>query len=196
MSEVKIGGVIKFGNYDWLVLDVNDGNALIISNNIIEQREYNVKRKNVTWEKCTLRKYLNGEFLRKFSAADRKKISETLISNNNTWVSTDGGKDTKDKIFLLSLEEADKYFGNSGDYQNIKRINSKDEEDTKGHYLSNSHNDSRISKLDNGAFEWWLRSPGGVSDTAAFVERKGFIFFNGCLVNGKFGVRPALRLKL
>ena len=196
MSDIKINSIIKFGNYDWLVLDVQDGNALIISNNIIEQRGYNVKRKNVTWEKCTLRKYLNGEFFKKFSASDRKRILETQLSNNNTWVSTNSGKDTSDKIFLLSLEEADKYFGNTGDYKNVKRVNGKGDEDIKGHYLSNDNDNLRIAKFEDKPFEWWLRSLGGVSDAAAFVEKKGFVFYNGNIVNGMFGVRPALRLKL
>ena len=196
MSDIKTDSVIKFGNYDWLVLDVQGGSALIITNNIIERREYNVKNKKLTWEKCTLRKYLNSEFLKNFSDDEQKRIIETRISNNNIWVDTKGGKDTSDKIFILSLEDADKYFGNTGDYQSIKRINGYGEVDIKGIYLSNHYNNLRIAKFNNEASDWWLRSPGIASDTAVIIERKGHVFTNGGALNCKFGIRPALWMRL
>jgi len=80
-SSVKAGGTIKFGKYNWRVLDVRDGKALLITENIIERRPYNMKSTKVTWETCTLREYLNGKFLQKFTAKEQRRIAETRILN-------------------------------------------------------------------------------------------------------------------
>jgi len=118
----KIGSIIPFGNYKWRVLDVQDGNALIITEDVIEERPYNEENEGVTWRTCDLRKYLNNEFLRKFTKEQQGRIVEKKIPNpDNLWYGTKGGRDTRDKVFLLSLEEVDKYFGNSGDYLNKRR---------------------------------------------------------------------------
>ena len=113
---VKIGDNIKFGEYNWRVLDVQGDRAFIITETVIDDRKYHdEKNVSVTWEICSLRSYLNGEFYDSFVEKDR------IIPHNNTnpdnlWYGTKGGNDTIDKIFLLSLLEVDKYFGNSGDY--------------------------------------------------------------------------------
>ena len=41
---------------------------------------------------------------------------------------------------------------------------------------------------------WWLRSPGGSADRAAFVNYDGSVYLDGVSVDrgGLFGVRPAL----
>ena len=102
----KISSIIPFGPYEWRVLDVQDGKALIITENVIEERKYNEESKDVTWETCTLRKYLNGGFLRKLTGEQQRRIAETrVINENNPQYGTKGGNDTSDRIFLLSLEE-------------------------------------------------------------------------------------------
>jgi len=78
-SHAPLGGVIQFGGHDWRVLDVQNNRALIITENIIERRPYNVELDDVTWETSTLRRYLNGEFLQKFSREDQARIAETRI---------------------------------------------------------------------------------------------------------------------
>ena len=109
--------IYSFGGYDWRVLAAENSKALLISEYVLEKRSYDSDQEDITWERCTLRTYLNREFYNSFSSEDRNRIIETVNSNsNNLWYGTPGGNDTRDKIFLLSLEEADKYFGNSGDY--------------------------------------------------------------------------------
>ena len=169
-SKIKADEIIPFGNYNWLVLDVQNNKALILTENIIEKRPYNKELKGVTWETCTLRKYLNGEFLREFSSDQQRRIEETRIENNdNQQYGTKGGSDTIDKIFLLSFNEVNRYFGNDSD---------------------------RIAKYNKKACWWWLRSPGYNKRDAACVDDvgsvsviNGTVYFNG-------GVRPALWLNL
>ena len=203
-AEIKQGKKrnLPFGNYKWRVLDVQDDKALLIAEDVIEMRPYNAQDKVVTWETCDLRKYLNGEFLQKFTAEERGKIAETPIRNaDNLWYGEKGGNDTVDKIFLLSLEEVDRYFGNSGDYQNKMRKEydkkGKFVTNRNGNYFSNANDIDRQAKFDNRACWWWLRSPGNFSSSAAFVNYDGNVHVGGSYVSGTSGgVRPAFWLNL
>ncbi|MCL2085988.1 MAG: DUF6273 domain-containing protein [Oscillospiraceae bacterium] len=178
------------------MLEVKDGKALIISEKIIESRPYSYITNVwiVTWENSDLRAYLNGEFYNSFKSTHKSRISTTTVKNNdNQWYGTPGGADTQDKIFLLSLEEVVKYFGDSG------KLKNRPANDV--HVFRDEFNDKR-----NVGRWWWLRSPGNRSNYAAYVGRDGTVFVNGEDVSGMVvcdgdidddsGVRPALWLNL
>ena len=111
---MQIGDKIRFGRYEWRVLDIQNDMALIITDEIIEQRAYHDAYKEITWADCALRKYLNGTFYETFDKVDQYKIVMVTNKNlNNQWYGTEGGADTLDLIFILSLEEVCKYFGDS-----------------------------------------------------------------------------------
>ena len=192
-SDVKIGDIITFGACDWRVLDTKGNQVLIITENIVEKRDYHENPVEVTWETCDLRKYLNSEFLEKL---DEIRVLTTHVKNeSNLWHGTEGGRDTQDKIFLLSLEEVDFYFGKSGDYLNKRRKKPVD-----GGYLSNVYNYDRVSKYENKAECWLLRTP-IESQCIAKVLADGTVDNNfnmlaAALGEGALGVRPALWLKL
>ena len=189
-ASPRVGDVIPFGEWNWRVLDVQDGKALIITENLIEPRPYNVELAEVTWEKCTLREYLNGEFLQKFTAEEQRRIAETRVSNpDNLWCGTNGGNNTIDKVFLLSLEEVVKYFGDSGQLQN---------EPGDKPYIDDQYNSARIAMDVNGnPWWWWLRSPGFSSGYAASVYDEGYVHVYGFdVIADHLGVRPALWLNL
>ena len=200
-DKITIGGIIPFGNYEWRVLDVQNKKALILAENIVEIRQYNPVCANVTWENCTLRNYLNNEFFEKFNAEQQERIEKTLNFNkNNYWYGTNGGMKSMDKIFLFDLEEADKYFGNSGDYVNKKRKIQDFQNiisDNNGYYFTNSHDSERVTEHNHKSCWWWLRSPGGNSKSAACVYDDGGVNVSGFIVNNLHGgVRPALWLRL
>ena len=73
-----------------------------------------MKYVDTDWEKCTLRSWLNGEFLQSaFSAKEQAAILMTAVDNSASqgygkW-NTDGGNNTRDQIFLLSYAEANWY---------------------------------------------------------------------------------------
>jgi hypothetical protein len=161
---------------------------------------YNEEWVGTTWAECTLRnKYLRGEFLQEFSADEQSRIAETPVENKpNLWYGTDGGvSPTRDKIFLLSLEEVDKYFGDSGDYLTKRRKEYNGKVDSNGYRLSNAHDSSRQTIYQNAGSWWWLRSPGIYSDGAAYVEFYGNVDVRGLPVKIDLGgVRPALWLNL
>jgi len=96
------GDKITFGEYGWPVLDAKDDMALIITENIIDQRPYHDAYKDATWADCALRTYLNREFYDRFSQADKARIIKTTVKNlDNQWYGTKGGEDTKDYIFFI-----------------------------------------------------------------------------------------------
>jgi serine/threonine protein kinase len=190
-SAAKVGDVIKFGGYDWLALDIQDGKALVMSTRILCNREYNKKRADVTWADCTLRTYLNGTFLGGFNAADRGRIAETHIANkDNQWYGTSGGVGTTDKVFLLSLAEVVRYFGDSS------QLAQGNPGDSRG--IDDQHNKRRIARdLKGNASWWWLRSPGFYSYLATIVSVEGHVIVAGYYVeSGDGGVLPAMWLKL
>lgn len=88
---------------------------MIITEHIIEQRSYHNVYKDITWADCSLRKYLNGEFYDKFNTTDKSRIIPVINKNHdNQWYGSNGGADTQDSIFILSIEEAVcQYFGDS-----------------------------------------------------------------------------------
>jgi len=114
-NTVTVGDIIPFGNYDWLVLDVQGHQALVITEQLIAMRAYNHTQTIVTWETSTIRTWLNDDFFGTFSAADQARVVlTTVVTNENPRHLTFGGNDTQDYVFLLSIEEVVQYFGDSG----------------------------------------------------------------------------------
>jgi len=201
--EPKVGSTHKLSGIDWRILAVENGKALLISENVLEERPYHQPGGDVTWESSTMRNYLNDVFYNKLGDI-KTAIAETRNSNpNNPWYGTSGGNTTTDKVFLLSLDELVKYFGDSGDLRN--KIGT----DVDGHTSSDNYcvydhyNDVRIARNSSGRLcWWWLRSPGDGSDYATFVFIEGVISVCGFDVvgdpdsMGRGGVRPALWLNL
>ena len=171
-TTVQIGQIIQFGTHQWRVLDIQEGRAKIISVNVLELRAYHTSYVDINWSQCSLRTYLNGTFLNSdvFTAADRIRITQVTIQNPNNPYGIPGGPATLDRIFLLSIAEAQQYFDNDSD---------------------------RIAYLYGSAFGWWLRSPGYSRYGAAYVFDGGYISVGGFNVNNPIGgVRPALWLNL
>ena len=174
---------ITFAGREWIVLERNAGRALVISKDILFQRQYHTSNVSITWENSSIRAYLNGEFYNSFSAADRNRIVEVTNTNeNNQYYGTNGGSSTQDRIFLLSFKEVVKYFGDSG---------------KRGYWINDQYNSIRIATYNGSASCWWLRSPGYYTNYACYVSDDGYIGLSGNNVNNTSGgVRPALWLNL
>lgn len=169
---------------EWQVLAVEDGRALVISRYALDAMPYNQKYVFVTWRTSSLRSWLNGDFYNKaFSGTEKNSIAEVLNINPGSPTSnTRGGLDTKDRIFLLSIEEAGKYFADDG----ARLCEATPFAKANGAYVG-----------DNGESWWWLRSPGSFGRNAAIVLYVGYVSTPGyTIVDPSNVVRPAFWLDL
>ncbi|HBN83968.1 MAG TPA: hypothetical protein DDZ89_09005 [Clostridiales bacterium] len=188
------GGKIKFGIYDWVVLDKQHDKMLIITEKVIIKRPYHHEECEITWETCDMRKYLNGEFYASFNQADRERVIEVVNENpDNPWDGTTGGIPTSDRIFLLSINEVVQYFGDSGQLQ-AKPTGPKGE----SWWFNDQYDMVRSAKLGSKNAWWWLRSPGYIGKRAAYITINGAVHVHGESNGSKGklgGIRPALWLK-
>ena len=198
LKNIKVGSYINFGAYEqdnntsngkedieWLVLEVKDGKALVISKYALDCKPYNTNCTNVTWETCTLRKWLNNEFLDSaFSANEKAMIPTVTVSaDKNPDYSTNPGNATQDQVFLLSITEANKYFSSNS----ARQCKATAYAVSGGAYAGSF----------NGICWWWLRSPGDCQDDAATVGCSGGVGEDGFDVDGRYGAdRPALWIDL
>ena len=205
-AKFAVGNYVTFGEYpqttagedmtpiEWLVLARNGNKALLISRYGLDAQKYNTINTGVTWEKCTLRTWLNNAFYNKaFNSAEQTAILITNVDNSKNqcysgW-STSGGNNTQDKVFLLSYAEANKYFGVP--YGNSS--NTKSRVAQTAYAIAHGTWASSSNKTADGtdAGWWWLRSPGNYQDFAAVVDTDGSL--RNITVNYVSGsVRPAL----
>ena len=185
----KIGNVIQFGNLDWRVLDKKDGKLLVISNKTIEKRPYHGPGRGIAWETCAIRHYLNNIFYKNvFTADEQNLIQDTYIINtNNNRYDTNAGKNTIDKLFLLSTDEAKQYF-------DVKPLNIHPDYLNRKQWLRALYHSKKVKNREEN--RWWLRSPGYKTDYAAYTialnpnESYTDTFGNGVI--SEFGIRPAM----
>ena len=206
-----IGNKMMFGQYpqgangeimplEWRVLDVRDGKVLLITDKLIDVIPFNIEFTDITWETCTLRKWLNNEFVNKaFSNSQQTQIENVfnLTPDSALWGS-EGGNPTHDKVFLLSIDEVDNYFRNNDDRMAVVTEYAKE----KGARILTDKDIEEYGlniTFPNGAKtgNWWLRSPGELDLEAAYVDELGFINQTGTFVCFDYiAVRPALWLNL
>lgn len=212
---------VYFGNYyyyqsnnstkepvKWRVLSNTGGQLFLLADQNLDVFQYHTEEENVTWERSTMRSWLNGygassnaggdngtdytgdNFLAAaFSAGEQRAIATTTVVNDeNTDYGTDGGNDTNDRIFLLSLTETYNrtYFPRG---TNLRSTNTA--------YVAGG---GKLGRGMNGANEpdrYWLRSPGFEHWQAAFMEDDGSPVADGNPVNNRVtAVRPAFNLDL
>lgn len=164
---------------EWKVLDVKDSKVLIISKYGIDIVKYHTKDEETNWEECSIRKWLNREFLYKaFNEEERKYILESKVRNDqDKEYDMDFVENTMDKIFLLSGREAMKYFKKDED-----RVTTATEYALeKGKYVG-----------------WWLRSSKCISDggwkknEAGLIDRLGRVGKRGLENPRAATIRPAM----
>lgn len=191
-ASPKVGGLYSFAGYNWRVLDIEDGQALLLSELVLESRSYNDDNRGteVGWDDCSLRHYLNKDFYNKLPEADRSRIAlkhiETLGNPRFGRLHLDA-KYTDDYVFLLCLHELVKYFGDSGKLSDTSDYDA---------WMYDRYNLARIAKDENGvALTWWLRTS-GAHLSASFVNEDGSVDVSGLNLDKPMGIRPALWINL
>ena len=215
----QVGNYVTFGRYpqtaagddetpiEWLVLDYDSQNnkSLLISRFALDGQQYNNEHAAVTWETCTLRAWLNGEFLnRAFNSEEQAQILVTKV-NNSFEVEDIKCSDTEDKVFLLNAEEAMHLFlpkDVENPYVYLKdylRCYPTDYAKQQGIYVYHNTKKGGRSKGNPeylGAVSWWLRSPGLTSAQAFFVLHSGDLVYRETVEWDDIAVRPAIWVDL
>ena len=197
LAKAAVGSYVTFGSYEqdnntangkdyieWLVLTKENNRLLVISRYALDGKPYNTERVDVTWETCTLRAWLNDDFLNSaFSSTEQAMIPTVPVSADELpSFSTNPGKATQDRVFLLSIVEANKYFKN----ESMRGCEATAYADVQGTFTSG----------DRWCW-WWLRSPGEDQNRAARVEPSGRLFEVGNYVGTvSLAVRPAMWINL
>lgn len=173
---------------EWLVLDVQEGKALLFSKYGLDVKAYNDEEYiDITWEDCSLRTWLNNSFFYEaFDREERDRILVTDIDNsknncNQEW-DTYGGNDTQDAIFLLSHLEAGEYLKSPEDRICVPTESAL----TKDIWLDE----------ETGNCRWWLRSPGNQQNSAENAWENGELGDHSYVNYARHAVRPVIWINI
>ncbi len=189
--SAQVGDIIEFGTIEnepieWKVVDTEGDRILVVSREGLYSAFYNMHQGLCTWESCTLRSDLNSEYYDLwFTEEEKENIFETHIENpDNTLYETDGGNSTRDRLFILSVDEVLKYFPEQEDRKLMG-----------AGYLGRGSSDYS---------PWWVRNPGEDLNSALYVDEDGIVSYEnsidmemgmGNALAGYFLVRPAMWIK-
>lgn len=192
----KAGDIIRLGSYEqdgdysngaeqleWMVLEADGEKAMLLSLYAIDTKSYHANRDyERTWESCDLNTWLNTSFYNDaFTSAEKNMIVKSKISTPaNPDYGTSGGSDSYDNVFILSAEEASRFFSKS------ERI----AKPTK--YIRIKEN--YPAEQDDVCW-WWLRSTGKNGKKACYVDEFGYIGTEGNWINDAISVRPAIYIE-
>ena len=184
LEKAEVGDLIIFGEYEqddnfsngkesleWRVLYKDDKKLLVISEYALDTRKYDdSKFGKVDWENCSLRRWTNEKFYNQAFGHIEKLIIQST--------------DMNDKVFILSQEEAERYFSSDESRQCSRTI-----------YASHK------SKTGNDESRWWLRDTEYRGNSAtitsgAEIYSSGEILNPGDAVYNELDVRPALWLSI
>ena len=177
LSDASVGDVVVFGDIRWYVIAEKENSCTLLSEKPVIKQPFRKAGYQIftgTWEESTVRTWLNDKFYNTFTEEERALIAKTHnINADSSEYGTDGGGDTDDYIYLLSVDEA----------------NALDNSMRKCGYW-----------YDGMDYQWWwLRSPGVNSDYVTYVGKgkDGIIDPGGDIAGNNYGaVRPALNLRI
>lgn len=187
----------------WRVLQVDSKGMLLLSDTCLEDKKYHNRDEEVSWKGSSLRSWLNGygvyvngnAFVNfAFTEEERTKlIPYEAKSSDNCYYHTGDGESTKDKVFLLAVEEMleGRYgFSSHVDASHTRVMECSDYAWARGLFTD-------MSK-EKRAVWWWLRTSGRIQDEATGVVADGYLLYNVSepVDSVENGVCPAVYLSL
>ncbi len=125
LKNSAVGDIVYFGKYEqdndvsngaedieWIVLAKKEDSYLVISKYALDCVPYNGTSEEVTFQASSLRSWLNDDFLNKaFTEEESNQIPTVQVAaDENPNYGSNPGFETSDKIFLLSIKEAEQFF--------------------------------------------------------------------------------------
>ena len=185
LKNAAVGDYILFGAYEqdndpsngaedieWLVLARDNEGVLAVSRYVLDFMQYTTSEEAVSWEECSLQKWLNDTFYNSaFRADDQRRIRDTI-----------------GKVFLLSTSEANKYM----DSDAARRCAPTAYAIARGAITSSTY---RVDGKDTCG--WWLRNVYRTNFNAATITIEGAVStLDVDLWLAFYGVRPALWINI
>ena len=195
LNQFEVGKTVVFGHYqqdnntddeaneiEWVVLSNDGERTTLITVNALDYQPYMNEYSTSTWETCSLRKWLNDDFLNvAFTEKEKAQLETvTVVADKNPDNPQNRGNDTRDRVFLLSLQEVKKYFPSDSARICFPTAYAK----AKGAYVG-----------DTGATCWWLRLSENVYGSLGVYD-DGTIDYDGVDCIEKDAVRPVIVLRL
>ena len=191
--NANVGSTVYYGAYEqdndatngkeriaWRVLAMEDDKVLLLSEKNLDCIPYNLADTATTWETSTLRTWLNMEFLNAaFNEEEQAAILTSEVkTGDNSIYQTKGGATVHDKLFILSIDEAKRFFDT--------------DQDRVAKNTAYAVNQGALNSPEGNGW-WWLRTLGINEHVAANVNYSGTIDEYGNYVYSFGGcVRPAL----
>ena len=202
-ANVTENGILYFGTYEqdnnpdngpepiaWIVLRKDGDEAFVISRYALDCKPYHSAWKKTDWNGCFIRKWLNKTFLNAaFSAGEQERILQKKVpAHSNTHAGfVKQGPDTKDKVFLLSVKEAEEIF----------KPYTRRPCGATPYAMAQGLATSDRNTVDGMETCWWmLRTLAYSRETVTNVDLFGNIDYRFGSVAAEYAVRPALRIRL
>lgn len=203
---------LDFGRAKWRLLERSGSRVLLLSEDIVDHAPFDrsVGEEFISWGESHLRKHMNRDLpMALFSDMEYGCIEATCTaaSINPAYETRDNG--AVDRLFPLSIEEVDRYFGDGNMLSRWRMGNAAS--GTQSDVIGDMYNGSRVAKLPGTNFDWWwLRTPGVRIDTRGrFGWVPGRVEHHQCYVGNKGrinawgsnyddrngGIRPAMWLR-
>lgn len=200
----------------WRVLSVDGNDVFLVADKNLDYQRYSDADTDITWETCTMRSWLNGYgaeknkdekdykdnnfFNNAFSVNEQSAIRITNVTNSdNPKYGTEGGNDTADKVYLLSVDEVtNPEYGFASSYERNNARRAVNTAYTAGGGEFGGEFGGEYMSAAGTAGDWWLRSVGIDRGLASFVRGNGYVNIDGNYViyDYTYAVRPALHLSL
>ncbi len=205
---VQVGDTLTFGRYEqdadeangkepieWIILEKKGKTCLLISKYALDCQRYQKYNTQTTWESADLRKWLNNDYLSTAFSADEQQLirKTTVTADANPYFQKNVGNDTKDKIFCLSIVEANKFFSSD----ELRKCIATEHAITQGPSFDDDYyiiekDQKEKTVLQRDSVSWWLRTTGAARALAAYVRYIGTIDDRGTNIARKCYVRPAM----
>ena len=200
LKDSEVGDFVVLGAYEqdnnisngkeiiaWRVLAKDGDNVLLISDKALDSQEYDLAEhgNNTTWVECALRSWLNNSFLNDgFNLNEQSKIvSTTVVADKNPKYGTEQSNTTTDKVFLLGINEIEKYFPMDEDRKCAPTEYAKAK-------ATNVNGNKTVD--DENLCRWWLRTLGRDGYYALTVSDTGIVGYYGDPYMKYNYVRPAI----
>ena len=202
LSSAHLGDTVRFGRYEqnnnqedgkeeieWIVLAEEDNRLLLISSHALDNLGFDTfqlsDEDEITWASASIRSWLNNDFI----ASAFNKEERTFILTQK--LEDAAGRKTIDRVFLLSVDEAEKYFADNTARKCLSTTYSAASEKTYDEDFLTSN-----EQIIEGYCIWWLRTTGPNGNNAAVVLTDGSIEFKGEPSQRLRSVRPAIWVDL